>query len=267
MNTPFFTRLKNYYVKVGEVLRGEADASKIFPNKTDNGLSRERVYAEFLRQHVPSKCNVRFGGYVFDENGSESKQLDVIVTTDTCPQFNFLNKDGSGKTFSCVEGSIACAASKAFLDKDQLFDSLKNLASIPATQPLTNRVLPQLRVKNYDDWPFKIIFATDGLAADTILNHLLGYYREHPDIPECRKVNIIHVAGKYMVVRANGSELLDGKAMKKGEYSIVAGIPDVQAIIWTLDAIQRRASAATYILFRYDFLINKLQDDTEDITS
>lgn len=56
--TDFFQRLRNYYQDVAAVLRGEAKPASIFPNTTDVGMSRERIYAEFLRQHAPSKCNV-----------------------------------------------------------------------------------------------------------------------------------------------------------------------------------------------------------------
>lgn len=62
MPNEFYIRLKKYYTKVGEVLRGEADIASIFPNPTDIGMSRERVYAEFLRSHLPSCCNVLYGG-------------------------------------------------------------------------------------------------------------------------------------------------------------------------------------------------------------
>ncbi len=78
MPTNFFIRLREYYVKVAEVLRGDADAASIFPNSTDVGMSRERVYADFLKQHAPSKCNVFLGGFLFDEDGSESKQMEAM---------------------------------------------------------------------------------------------------------------------------------------------------------------------------------------------
>jgi hypothetical protein len=261
MSAPFYTRLKAYYADVGKVLRGEADAASIFPNPTDIGGSRERIYAEFLRQHSPSKCNVLFGGFLFDESGAESKQVDVIVTTDTCPQFNFHNQQGDGKTFACVEGTLACASIKSFLDKAQLEDSLANLASIPPTGPLQGRVLPLLNISNYEDWPFKIVYASNALAADTILGHLHSYYADHAHILESRKPNLIHVAGKYLIFRSQGAETLDGmRQLKKGEFVILGGSPDVQAITWTIDGIQARALAAAFIIFRYNFLINKVHE-------
>ena len=117
MSQSFFHRLRSYYMKVAEVLRGDADAASIFPNTTDVGMSRELIYADFLRQHAPSKCNVFLGGFLFDDNGVESKQLDVIVTTDTAPRFNFHNREGVGKSFSPVEGTLGVASIKSNLDK------------------------------------------------------------------------------------------------------------------------------------------------------
>lgn len=55
---PFFERLKEYYEKVSSVLKGNAEASSIFPNPSDIGTNRESIYAEFIKQHAPSKCNV-----------------------------------------------------------------------------------------------------------------------------------------------------------------------------------------------------------------
>ena len=263
MAAPFFSRLSEYYQAVGKVLRGEAESASIFPNTTDIGMARENVYREFLRLHSPSKCNVVFGGYLFDEEGNESKQVDLLVTTDVCPQFNFHNRDGNGKTFACVEGTLACATIKSNLNKAELEDALTNLASIPPTKSLVGRKQPNFRVANYDDWPYKIIYASDGIGADTLSEHLMAFYARHPEIPLSRRPNIIHVAGKYMVIRSEGNELLDGNpGPPRGEYSIIAGNPevppDVQAILWTIDGIQTRAAAATHILFRYDFLINKI---------
>ena len=69
-------------------------------------------------------------------DGQESKQIDVIVTADVCPQFNFLNRDGQGPTFSCVDGTLAVASLKSNLDSTQLYNALDNLASIPPKLPL-----------------------------------------------------------------------------------------------------------------------------------
>ncbi|MCP4486092.1 MAG: hypothetical protein GY820_02045 [Gammaproteobacteria bacterium] len=127
----FFERLQAYYLNVAKVLRGEAEVASIFPNTTDIGTNREKVYAEFLRQHIPSKCNTFYGGFLFGNDGRESGQLDILVTTDITPKFDFYNRDGNGKSFSPVDGTICVASIKSTLDKKQLFKALKELAAIP----------------------------------------------------------------------------------------------------------------------------------------
>jgi len=139
MAGPFFDRLKKYFTKVGEVLKGQADVASIFPNATDIGASRERIYCEVLRQHLPRSCTVSFGGFLFDMKGNESKQIDLIVLNDASPQFNFHNPDGQGKSFACVDGCIAVASIKSTLNSAQLVDALKNIASLPDKVPLGSR--------------------------------------------------------------------------------------------------------------------------------
>src|SRR5688572_3026378 len=126
MPADFFTRLREYYLDVAKVLRGEANAASIFPNTADKGLTRENVYVEFLHQHAPSKCNVFLGGFLFDENGAESKQLDIIVTTDTAPRFDLHKR--SGKSFCPVEGALGVFSVKSNLNKNELFDALAGIA-------------------------------------------------------------------------------------------------------------------------------------------
>ncbi len=208
MTQPFFERLRTYYVNVAEVLRGEADAASIFPNTTDIGISRELVYAEFLKQHAPSKCNVFLGGFLFDEDGVESKQLDIIITTDTAPRFNFHIKGGSGKSFSPVEGTLGVVSSKSTLNKAELIDALENIASIPPTRSLDGRINPLLKCPNYDDWPFKIVYAPNGIAPGTLLTHLNEFYVANPQIPFSRRPNLIHVAGSCLLFRAQGGMAL-----------------------------------------------------------
>jgi hypothetical protein len=239
----FHARLRNYYQKVAEVLRGEADAASIFPNSSDIGVSRERIYATFLRQHAPSKCNVFLRGFLFHLDGTESKQLDVIVTTDTAPRYDFHNSDGGGKSFSPVEGTLGVASIKSTLDKAQLLDAITGIASIPPTEPLENRVPFTLNISNYDDWPYKIIYASNGLSSETVLTHLTDFYINNPNIPVGRRPNVIHVAGKYVIFRADaGMRTYDRNTgtqipLDPGSFHAYTTDPDLQAICWVLNGL------------------------------
>lgn len=261
----FFSRLRNYYLDVATVLRGEANAASIFPNPTDIGMSRERVYAEFLKQHAPSRCNVFYGGFLFGDDGSESAQLDIIVTTDTTPQFN-LHNSGHGKSFAPVEGTLAVASVKSSLNKSELEDALKNIATIPPTSPLENRINPLVYIKNYDDWPYKIIYASDGISAESLAIHLHNYYQKNPDIPWNRRPNIIHVSGKYVILRATDemviwdSDTLQSLPQKPGEFKLITNKPDLQGILWVLNDLQQKTTASTHINYSYFYLINRIND-------
>ena len=262
MSQPIFSRLRKYYEKLAAVLRGEADAASIFPNTSDIGLSREGIYAEFLRNHVPSKCNVFLGGFVFDEKENESKQLDIIITTDTTPRFK--PTPGLEKSFSPIEGTLGIVSVKSTLNKEQLYDALNGIASIPLMAPLDKRVMPLLNIPNYQDWPFKIIYATDSILPATLLSHPNEFYQTNPVIPLTRRPNIIHVAGKFCIIRIiEGWDIQNRETAQKitsniGEFHLFTTDSDLQAITWTLNMLQLNAVSSTHILFSYQYILNNV---------
>lgn len=264
MPANFYARLREYYLNVAKVLRGDAEVASVFPNPTDIGVARERIYAEFLRMHAPSKCNVFLGGFLFDIVGNESKQLDVIVTTDTAPRFDFHNQDGGGKAFSPVEGTLGVASIKSNLDKTQLYDALDGIASIPPTQPLEGRIPFTVRIENYDDWPFKVVYSTNGLSFETILGHLAEYYRQNSHIPFTRRPHVIHVAGKYAIFRVvPGMGIIErstriDKGSAVGTFEAVTTDSDIQGMVWVLNGLQQNASASAQILYNYVEVINRI---------
>ncbi len=264
MSRNFYHRLRDYYLDVARVLRGEASAGSIFPNSTDVGQSRELVYAEFLRQHAPSKCNVFLGGFLFGMDGSESKQLDVLITTDTTPRFNFLIQDGAGKSFSCVEGTLGAVSIKSTLDKKELFDALEGIASIPPTLPIAGRTSFAVTVENYDDWPYKVVYASDGIRLPTLMKHLEEFYLKNPDIPLCRRPQMIHVAGKYVVLRVvKGMKIWTPSSSTVavppvGHFFPSTVDPDIQGISWVLFGLQERATASNHILLGYSDVMNSV---------
>lgn len=264
MAGPFFQRLRDYYLNVAAVLRGEANVASIFPNATDIGVSRESIYAEFLRQHAPSKCNVFLGGFLFGNDGSESRQLDVIVTTDTTPRFDFHNPDGQGKAFSPVEGALGVASIKSTLNKNELEDCLNGFAAIPPTMSLDGRVAFGVNIKGYDDWPYKIIYASDGILPETLLGHLQQYYSAHPQIPLGRRPNIIHVSGKYIIFRITEGftvwvpENQKEEELAPGTFVPLTNNPDLQGIVRALEGLQERATASTHILYSYGEVVNRV---------
>jgi hypothetical protein len=259
---PFLERLAGYFDKVGEVLRGEAEAAAIFPNSADVGTSRERVYAEVLRSHLPSQCRVVFGGFLFDQEGRESKQLDIIVVDDSSLRFDFYNRAGEGKSFACVDGCLAVVSVKSTLTAPELVDTLENLSTLPEKLPVARRRNPMLPVGRYDDWPYKIVFAHRGSSMETIRDALLEFYRAHPDVPENRRPNLIHVAGSYYVTRVNDSEggmTRDGETYPEGYFvGYTRGGVDRFALLQAFVEIQWIAARSRQMLTPYGDLFDAL---------
>ena len=157
------------------------------------------------------------GGFIFDMEGRESHQMDVIITNDTTPRFDLHNKDGSGKSFSPVE-PVGAVSIKSTLDGAELKSALLGIASIPPTSPLDGRLLPLAQVEDYDDWPLKVIYASKGISAKKLFMHLFAFYHLRPHIRINRRPNIIHVAGEYVMLRtARG--MVDVGAQRYGHPS------------------------------------------------
>lgn len=261
MTPPFFERLKKYYASIGSVLRGEADASAIFPNAGDIGTSRERIYAEILRSHLPSSCNVLFGGFLFGQDGTESKQIDILVTEESSMQYNFLTKGDQGKSFACVDGCIAVVSVKSNLDSTRLIDSLLNISSIPDKQPLTaGRLPPLLKVKDFDDWPYKIVYASEGTDLDTTLNVLTSFYEKRPEIPVNKRPNLIHVIGKYSITRTReeGGKTRNGTILEPNKFHAMPDPEGVFGLMWAISQIQAIASASKIIFYSYGKMIDNI---------
>ena len=259
MTQPFYSRLQEYFSQIGKVLKGEADSASIFPNATDIGMSREKIYSEILKLHLPSSCNVVHGGFVFDLDGNESKQIDLIVSNDKSLRFDFHNKDNSGKSFACIDGCIAVASIKSKLDSRELIDSLRNIASLPDKAPIANRHNPLIQIKDYDDWPYKIVYASDGVSANTIDMSIKKFYRENPEIPVYKRPKLIHVAGKYLFIRVGeGQKTRDGTEVEPNTFHRQEHCPDEIGILWAVTDIQKIATASDHILYKYDEILDKL---------
>jgi len=254
MSQRIFDRLVDYFESVGSVLKGSAKPSAIFPNASDKGTSRERIYAEFLRTHSPNSCTTSFGGFLFDDDGNESRQLDLLVMANTAPRFDFDNSDGLGKSFSHVEGCIAVACLKSNLNKNEIYDSLENIASVPLVKPLTDRQMFGLGVKAdaHEDWPLKIVYSPEGCSAETALRHINDFYLSNQDIPVGRRPNVIHVAGNYYLSRiTEGITFRPGPTPPVGECGQLTSLADFRALVYVVDEIQNRSVAAQHDLYQY----------------
>jgi hypothetical protein len=252
MARPFYDRLAEYYSDLAAGLRGEAKLASIFANPSDIGDSREKIYIEFLRRHVPANCEVMQGGFLFDMEGNESSQIDVIVSSNASLRFA-LGPPSNPRTFACVEGTVAVASLKSNLTAENLRDAIQNIASIPPTQSVEGRHNLLTRIKNYENFPFKIVYAPKGATGETVkkvVNEALK------SIPINRFPDIIHVAGQYAFIKCpENLRTDDGTVMPANVPCFVTGRADLQAMVFATTEIQSYAVATQRINFNYSDLI------------
>ena len=265
-NQSVFPELVKYYSSVVEQLTSEAKQAAILGNATVVGTDREEVYRRFLERHLPTICNVFRGGYVFDIEGNMSKQIDVIVTAGPTPRF----KMSSGKqAIAPIEGAIAVAEIKSKLDKGKLHEALRIFSSIPHICETEARKAMNPQIKPPDKWwwnlPYKIIFGSDGVAKETLLGHVRKFYNNNPSIAHERRPSVIHVLGKYILMRIMpGMNVLDSDGTtaqqqpQEGEYWPLDRMGDQIAMSFMFSALQRNTFYANQMSWRYDQYINAL---------
>jgi len=260
MTEPFFRRLNDYYQSVGQVIRGEGDVAAVFPNPTDIGQNREKIYVKYLAQHLPSGCDIFTGGFLFNLKGEESKQIDIVVTSDNSIRYNFFNIEGDSKSFACIEGSLAVVSVKSTLNSEGLKDALENFASLPDKEPLGNKCIPLLKIPEYDEWPFKIIFAIRGASFSTLTRTIQEFYETHSGIPQNKRPNIIHIAGQGAIVRitSDDAKTRSGVIIPKNTFYPQLDVSDVWSLAFVQQKIQQNVLASRHILYNFMPIIDNL---------
>lgn len=257
MTSNFYDRLNSYFNNVAKVLAGKAAAASIFPNHTDKGISREGIYIEFLENHLPAGCKIISGGFLFGLNGDESKQTDIIITADTCPQYKF-----DAKAFSCIDGTLAVVSVKSTLDTKELNNSLENFASLPKKQKA--KINPAINIQTYDNWPLKILYASDGVSAETLQDSFTEFYKNNP-VAENLKPDVIHVLGKYFAIypKYSGATVVVPGVSEKvplplGKLFIQEHNADTNAFMYVIEMIQNDNIVSKQIIWNYNDLRNRL---------
>ena len=247
--------IMNHFASVARELSSQAEQAGLLTNPTGVGTEREEAYRSFLGRHVPKICDVFLGGYVFDTEGNRSKQTDVIVTGGNTPRFRLPN---GNRFIAPLEGTIAVAEVKSRLDKNTLQEALNNSLSIPEMPDPEDILPPFLGVDReaWEDTPYKIVFAFDGIEQDSLNRHLVDFLKDKRNQIGARLPNIIHVLGKYTIRKVYASQIRDTAtgAIAKGNnfaYHSFSGNADILAMLEILTTIQHGAFASNYLMHNY----------------
>lgn len=267
MPVPFYERLASYYESLGEILRVEKRLSSVLPNPADMGWVRESKYAKILEHHLPAGCNILFGGFLFDSEGNESLQVDIIICSDEVPQFKVENK-----SFATIDGTIGVFEVKSTLTKQNLITSLQAFASLPEPKELEDWQSAGVRqdiLDNYHYFPHKVIFAYDGLGKDEIEKILVEFYTTNSDIPNHKKPDVIHVCGKCTfnkTLLSTERKIILREVDGLDEEDIIAleefaGYPDKNDVLGfsiTFIRIQEVANIMKNILFDLRYILDEM---------
>jgi len=255
-------KINEYFQGVADVLSDIKKVSEVFPNTSDSGITREGILQKFLSEHLPTRCKVIKGGFIFDSDNNESHQIDLIVHNDLSLQFNFLEEYGQ-KSFVTIEGCYAAISVKTSLDKQQLENSLFGFSTIPTTPKINWS--PMIKPSNLSEHiPLRIIFAFSGLSANTIKKHLEEYY-EKIKTPFEQQVRLIIVNNEYIIIRtiqegetnkglkipANTFFIAESKNERRGAYILHYLLTDLQSL----------ANISSYSFINHNtYLDNSLSD-------
>lgn len=190
------TGLRGYFNGLADILASRAYLGGDSVENADIGANREIICREFLEKHVPKRFSIRIGGDVFGVNSPRSGQIDILVNHDM--SMNFLENH---KIRCAVESLTAAIAVKSNLTKEEIFNALANLATIPQCHPSVVHLNPL--AKPGDDyilsWPTLFMFAYSGVELQTCVNHMCTFYADNL-VPFNRIPRAIIVNRKYILI-------------------------------------------------------------------
>ncbi len=218
----FFIQLIDDFKDKASSLQSQASQASIYENRSDIGTAREDALFDFLTTHIPARCNVIKGGFVFDSMGNRSSQIDLMVCNDQTFQFKQSGNDNKTKSFNCVEGCFAVISVKSHLNKTALFDSLDNLASVSTIKKIKVNAFITNASDLLDQIPQRIIFAYSGDDMYTVNKNCTEYYSTdaHKLQP---KPDFILVNNEYYFSRAGvlGHKIPTGEIIPYGQYTMI----------------------------------------------
>jgi hypothetical protein len=241
-------RLLQYFEAVGDVLRGDATKAKIFSNIADVGGTREEIFSAFLRNHLPAWCNVDRGGFLFNWEGAESGQLDIVISSGYAPKF--VPFPENGKSVREIEGVIGVTSIKSTLSKESLTDALKEFARIPQMRTNSQHVNPALRNVEMQNFVFLHIYASDCKDMGLIARVLHEFYEENSEIPVNRRPDLIHSNSCGVIVKAKKGAQYGEVSLEEGCYYQLDFKTNFFGLSYAIDEIRRRVALLPHITFQ-----------------
>ena len=244
--------------------------SSIFPNMGDVGDVRENVLLKFLQLHLPARCSVVKGGFIFDSVGNVSRQIDLLVVNDFSLKFAYFDQHAqNSKNIQTVEGCLAAISVKSTLSKDTLYEALNNLASIPSMPTdIVENINPLLgdSRSHYLNLPIKIVFAFSGQSVEKTIEHVNNFYNENK-LNDQQKASLIIINNSFCLQRiyTGGGVTRDGTNIAEGVFHPMHSNKKEKfgslPLLWLLMKIQETAQYCPHVLFNYQKYFDAINFD------
>lgn len=197
MKKCFYDRLESYFGAILDGMVSDAKASSVFPNSTDMGQGREQVFGRFLKNHAPTSAEVLYGGFLFNNEGEESGQFDIIVPGEQALVFRT-----NEKCFSSIGGTLAICSIKSNLNSEKLNEAMREFGAVPTPEiyqvnPLYKHVKDRIL-----EWPLKVLYAHSGMREESLKTAIMTYSETHTEAVR-KYPNFIVVGRDYALFREN----------------------------------------------------------------
>lgn len=245
-------RLLQYFEAVGQVLRGDASKAAIFANPADVGGTREEIFCEFLRSHLPAWCSIERGGFLFNWERAESGQLDIVISSGYSPKF--VPFPENGKVVREIEGVIGVTSIKSTLTPTSMRDALKEFARIPQMRTNDTHVNPAIKNAKMEHFIFLHLYASACENLDPILKAINAFYEDSPEVPINRRPDLIHVNSEGVIFKGKSGTLYGDMPLEAGKYYGIKFKSNFFGLSFAIDEIRRRVALLPHVNFQFSDL-------------
>ncbi len=103
------------------------------------------------------------------------------------------------------------------------------------------------------------MYASDGASMKTVLETITSFYEGNQDIPQHKQPNIIHVCGKYSIIRVRKKTTRrDGTQIPENTFCGQPDPSDSYALLLTILEVQVIAEGCKHLIYNYSDLLNNL---------
>jgi hypothetical protein len=159
----FVAEVRSHYHNIRLRLLEQMLGARMLALSSDLGNETERIWQQFLEQHLGPMFRVLRGGYICDHQGNKSCQVDLIVVPAFAQVFVPGDSKG-GKAHVLVDQVISAIMVTSNLTTEKLKSDWRKLQSLPRF-PDQDKDYPHLKGH---PWPFCYILAAQSDSAEDL---------------------------------------------------------------------------------------------------